>query len=51
LKKYAEMLYSIDMEDNQRGKEHPLSVIINKAVKIFTDLGFQVATGPELRRC
>lgn len=30
------------------GKEHPLSMVINKAVKIFTDLGFEVATGPEL---
>jgi phenylalanyl-tRNA synthetase alpha chain len=30
------------------GKEHPLSIVINDAVKIFTDLGFEVATGPEL---
>jgi len=30
------------------GKEHPLSIIINEAVKIFTELGFEVATGPEL---
>ncbi|MFA4953553.1 MAG: phenylalanine--tRNA ligase subunit alpha [Candidatus Pacearchaeota archaeon] len=36
------------MEDNQKGKEHPLSIVINDAVKIFTDLGFEVATGPEL---
>jgi len=35
-------------EENQKGKEHPLSIIINEAVKIFTDLGFEVATGPEL---
>jgi len=32
----------------KKGKEHPLSVVINEAVKIFTDLGFEVATGPEL---
>jgi phenylalanyl-tRNA synthetase alpha chain len=32
----------------QAGKEHPLSIIINDAVKIFTDLGFSVAIGPEL---
>lgn len=36
------------MEEKQRGKEHPLSIVINQAVKIFTDLGFEVATGPEL---
>lgn len=35
-------------EENTKGKEHPLSIVINEAVKIFTDLGFQVATGPEL---
>ena len=32
----------------EKGKEHPLSIVINEAVKIFTDLGFSVATGPEL---
>ena len=32
----------------QIGREHPLSIVINQAVKIFTDLGFEVATGPEL---
>lgn len=36
------------MEEIQKGKEHPLSVIINQAIKIFTELGFEVATGPEL---
>lgn len=35
-------------EENKKGKEHPLSIVINDAVKIFTDLGFEVATGPEL---
>lgn len=33
---------------NERGKEHPLSIIINEAVGIFSELGFQVVTGPEL---
>ncbi len=35
-------------EENLKGKEHPLSMVINDAVKIFTDLGFEVAMGPEL---
>jgi phenylalanyl-tRNA synthetase alpha chain len=35
-------------ENNQKGREHPLSIIINDAVKVFTELGFEVATGPEL---
>lgn len=30
------------------GKEHPLQIVINETVKIFIDLGFEVATGPEL---
>lgn len=36
------------MEDKQKGREHPLSMIINDTVKVFTDLGFTVAVGPEL---
>ena len=32
----------------QKGKEHPLSIVINEAVSIFSDLGFEVASGPEL---
>jgi len=36
------------MIEFQKGKEHPLSIIINDAVRVFTDLGFEVATGPEL---
>jgi len=35
-------------EEYKKGQEHPLSIIINDAVKIFTELGFVVATGPEL---
>jgi phenylalanyl-tRNA synthetase alpha chain len=30
------------------GSEHTLSTILNEAVAIFVDLGFEVATGPEL---
>lgn len=36
------------MSENQKGREHPLSMIINDTVKVFTDLGFTVAVGPEL---
>lgn len=31
-----------------KGTEHPLSIVINQAVQIFTELGFEVSTGPEL---
>ncbi|OGJ03000.1 phenylalanine--tRNA ligase subunit alpha [Candidatus Nomurabacteria bacterium RIFCSPLOWO2_12_FULL_46_14] len=30
------------------GKEHPLSILMNEAYQVFTDLGFEIATGPEL---
>lgn len=36
------------MSENQKGKEHPLSMIISDTVKVFTELGFTVAVGPEL---
>lgn len=36
------------MEKDKKGREHPLSLIINDTVKIFTELGFEVAVGPEL---
>ena len=35
-------------EEIKKGREHPLSIVINQAVDIFADLGFEVATGPEL---
>ena len=35
-------------KENQKGKEHPLSIVMGEVVNIFTDLGFEVATGPEL---
>ncbi|KKQ34744.1 MAG: Phenylalanine-tRNA ligase alpha subunit [Candidatus Nomurabacteria bacterium GW2011_GWB1_37_5] len=39
--------YYMAIEQNN-SKQHPLSIVINEAVKIFNDLGFEVATGPEL---
>lgn len=35
-------------KETEKGKEHPLSIVINDAVKIFTELGFEIAIGPEL---
>jgi phenylalanyl-tRNA synthetase alpha chain len=31
-----------------KGSLHPLSIVANDAMKIFSDLGFEIATGPEL---
>jgi phenylalanyl-tRNA synthetase alpha chain len=36
------------MNNTEKGKEHPLSIVINDTVRIFTELGFSIATGPEL---
>jgi phenylalanyl-tRNA synthetase alpha chain len=36
------------MNKNNVGHLHPVSLIINKAVKIFQDMGFRVVDGPEL---
>ena len=35
-------------ENNQRGTEHPLSVLADEAYGVFSELGFEIATGPEL---
>lgn len=35
-------------ENNQRGTEHPLSVLANEAYKVWNELGFEIASGPEL---
>ena len=32
----------------KRGTEHPLSKLANEAYTVFTELGFEIATGPEL---
>lgn len=34
------------MQEN-KGKEHPLSILANQAYEVFSDLGFEVALGPE----
>jgi len=36
------------MDNLYRGTEHPLSIIKNEAYNVFSELGFEVATGPEL---
>jgi len=36
------------MHEKKRGIEHPLQIVMNRAVRVFTDLGFEVMTGPEL---
>lgn len=35
-------------EEIKKGTEHPISLIINEVVSIFSDMGFEIATGPEL---
>jgi len=35
-------------EEIKKGKEHPLSILANQAYKVFSDLGFEIAIGPEL---
>lgn len=35
-------------KSNPRGKEHPLSILAEQAYGIFSELGFEIATGPEL---
>lgn len=34
--------------DNQRGTEHPLSILANQAYEVWKELGFEIAVGPEL---
>jgi len=35
-------------EENKQGSEHPLSILANQAYQVFSDLGFEVVSGPEL---
>ncbi|MEK7088801.1 MAG: phenylalanine--tRNA ligase subunit alpha, partial [Patescibacteria group bacterium] len=35
-------------KDNQKGREHPLSLLAQEAYEIFSGMGFEIATGPEL---
>lgn len=36
------------MDKENKGKEHPLSILANQAYGVFSELGFEIATGPEL---
>src|SRR3989344_3424821 len=36
------------MDELKQGTIHPLSLLAEEAYKVFTDLGFEIATGPEL---
>ncbi len=35
-------------EETKKGSEHPLSILANQAYKVFTDMGFEIALGPEM---
>ena len=35
-------------ENNKKGSQHPLSILTNQACAAFIDMGFEIATGPEL---
>jgi len=35
-------------EKNQKGHYHPLTIVLNEISSIFADMGFGVATGPEI---
>ncbi len=35
-------------EEIKKGTKHPISLIINEVVSIFSNMGFEIATGPEL---
>ena len=37
----------MDKKDN-KGKEHPLSILTNEAYRAFSEMGFEIALGPEL---
>ena len=36
------------MNKESIGTEHPLSILANQAYQAFTEMGFEVASGPEL---
>lgn len=36
------------MDENIKGAMHPLTILSEVAYKVFTDMGFEVATGPEV---
>ena len=35
-------------KENKKGTEHPLSILANQAYEAFSELGFEIAVGPEL---
>ncbi len=35
-------------EDNKQGMVHPLTLLADEAYKVFSEMGFEIATGPEL---
>lgn len=35
-------------EENKKGKIHPLSLLVQEAYQVFSEMGFEIATGPEL---
>lgn len=35
-------------EEIKKGKEHPLSLLAQEAYQVFSEMGFEIATGPEL---
>ena len=35
-------------EENKKGTIHPLSLLAGEALQVFSDMGFEIATGPEL---
>lgn len=35
-------------KENKKGTEHPLSILANEAYQAFSEMGFEIATGPEL---
>src|SRR5674476_96562 len=37
-----------DNKNKQQGTQHPLSILANQAYQVFSELGFEIAMGPEL---
>src|SRR3989344_2242638 len=35
-------------EESKKGTIHPLTLLANQALQVFSELGFEIATGPEL---
>lgn len=38
----------VDMDEKKEGHIHPLTQMINNAIRIFSELGFEVVEGPEI---